>query len=285
MAEEVAEVTAPDESGTEAPVEQQGEATTPQEQVTDQTATDGGEPAAEPAGGGDDDHKKPPRGVQKRLDELTKEKYEWKREADYWREAATKDSRAAETQKADTDEKLGNGKPKSEDFEDYNDYVEALTDWKTEDKFRKLSETREQESKQLSERQAIQEQFNSSVETSKGKHPDFEDVISSAQGVPCSQDMLGAIMDSPEGAEVMYFLAKNPAEATRISKLSPMGQIREIGKIESRLAVPTKTPEPKRITQTGEPVKTVSGAGVTERDPGKMSMEEYAAWRQTGAHI
>jgi hypothetical protein len=51
-------------------------------------------------------------------------------------------------------------------------------------------------------------------------------------------------------------LGKNPTEATRIAALSPVQQIKEIGKIESKLA--TTTP---KITNTPNPPSTVGGGG------------------------
>ena len=276
---------APESAETEnaAIVEKEGEATTP---ASDQA--DGVESAAEAQGEeevvneGEDEHKKPPRGVQKRLDEITKEKYEWKREAEYWREVAMAgkpaDKQASSAGEVTEEGIAVSGKPKPDDYDDYNEYVDAVTDWKIQDRETKAI-LKAQESRQQSEFQQKQESFNVAIAASKAKHADYDDIMESAKSIPCPQSMRAAIMDSQDGGEILYYLAKNPAEASRISQLSVLSQAREIGRIEHRLATPVKPPEPRRITNTGEPIKTVSGAGVTEKDPGKMSMEDYARWR------
>lgn len=237
----------------------------------------GEESAAEPF---DDvlEEKKTARGVQKRLDELTREKYEWKRESEYWREQA-KAKINAEPKASQPEEKSisQDDKPKPDTYDDYNEYVEALTDWKV--KNLQAEQTKKmQEDRRLTEHRTVQEKFNKSIELAKSKYSDFDTTIRASASTPCTQDMMSAIMDSPDGAEVMYFLARNPQDAERISGLSPMSQIREIGKLENRITS-IKPPEPKRITTSNEPVKTVSGAGISERDPNKMDMTEYASWR------
>lgn len=281
------ETPTPAEAGTQA-VENKGDATTP-------TVTgDGEQPTAEPTEevAAEEEGKKPPRGVQKRLDELTREKYEWKREADYWRDFALQNQqkpqdqaqqdRAGQEAAAEEAPK----KPNPDNYENYNDYVEALTGWKVGEQIRRNQEEaakREREALRISEQQRIAEGFAKNVEIAKTKYADYEDAIEDATNAPCTSDMLNAMMESPQGAEVMYYLAKNPQEAARIAKLTPHGQAREIGRIEARLATPPKAPEPRRITNTNEPPKTVSGAGVVERDPDKMSMDDYAAWRMKQA--
>lgn len=272
----------PGETGNIPAVEElQGEATTPDEKVE----VDGTESAAVTTEDEDDEHKKqPPRGVQKRLDEITKEKYEWKREADYWREMATQRQQDGKVdgKASEVTSEITNTKPKSDNYDDYNDYLEALTDWKVDQRIAKEHE----ESKKVEVEREIQSQqaqvdkvFQESLKTAQSKHPDWVDTIK-ASPILFHPAAIGAMKESLDGAEVMYFLAKNPVEAERISQLSPMSQVREIGKIEVRLT-PPKAPEPRRITNTGEPVKTVSGAGVVERDPDKMSMDDYAKWRMS----
>lgn len=289
--EKEVEFTIPDGSGNPAaPVEDAvGDTTTPEvPEVEAAPETDGDETAAEPHA---DDAKKPPRGVQKRLDELTKEKYEWKREADYRRERELALQAKIDELERKTTGQTGetvpasDAKPNSDQFEDYDDYVEALTDWKTG---QKIAKAREESAKIAAEQakatsaQRVQQGFQEAVKVALSKHPDFDDVVRGSTA-PITQAMDDAIKVSPDGPEVMYHLAKNPQEADRIARLSPLMQILEMGKLQAKVTqVPPKAPEPRRITNAGEPITTVSGAGVTEEDPQKMNMEDYAAWRMAG---
>lgn len=280
--EETPEVIIPVTTGQEEPAVSQGEATAPES-----TEVSGEQSAEEPdveteaeTAESQEQKKSPSRGVQKRLDEITREKYEWKREADYWREQATAKGDKQESQPPQVATVQGT-KPDPSQFDDYNEYVEALTDYKVmqsrekeREEYKKYNEQIEQQRYQ-SELQTKQQKFKSAA---SAKYSDFEDIMYSAQSVPCTENMMTAMIESDMGPDMVYFLAKNPNESARIAQLSPITQIREIGKLEARLSS-IKPPEPKRITKTTEPIRTVSGAGVTHRDPSVMSMEDYAAWR------
>lgn len=277
--EEVPEVTIPVPTGQEEPAVSQGEATAPESTEVSAGEQSAEEPDAETE---TEQKKSPSRGVQKRLDEITREKYEWKREADYWREQAT-----AKGDKQDTTPQpaasIPTTKPDPSQFDDYNEYVEALTDYKvmqSREKDREESKKHTEQAEQQRHQSELQQRQSKFRESATVKYPDFDDVMYSAQSVPCTENMMSAMIESDMGPDMVYFLAKNPNESARIAQLSPMTQIREIGKLEAKLSS-IKPPEPKRITKTTEPIKTVSGAGVTHRDPNVMSMEDYAAWRMS----
>lgn len=98
----------------------------------------------------------------------------------------------------------------------------------------------------------------------KAKAPDFDEVVVAGgqQGKwVCTADMAEAIRTSEAGPEVAYHLAKNPDEAARIAALSQVAQIREIGKLEAKLAIPAPAPAPaaKTITSAPEPAPALRG--------------------------
>jgi hypothetical protein len=68
--------------------------------------------------------------------------------------------------------------------------------------------------------------------------PDFEEkvLVGAQRGEwACSQEMGEALRVSDKGPELAYHLASNPAEAARISRLSPALQLMELGKLEAKL--------------------------------------------------
>ena len=76
-----------------------------------------------------------------------------------------------------------------------------------------------------------------------------------------------AMLESESGAEILYHLAKQPAELKRIAALSPVSAVREIGKLEAALTKSSSAPEngtpritgaPKPPPPTGRPSKTSS---------------------------
>lgn len=117
--------------------------------------------------------------------------------------------------------------------------------------------------------------FLESVNSARANHADYDDVVRNPDLV-MTHAVVDAIQTSEVAGEVAYHLAKNPAEAERISKLSPLSVAREIGKIEVRLA----EPKGKRTTNAPDPLEPVNAGGETAaKDPDKMSMAEYEAWR------
>ena len=83
--------------------------------------------------------------------------------------------------------------------------------------------------------------YHDKEEDAREKYADFEQVAYSPD-LKVTEEMAQAIRLTDSGPDVAYHLGKNPKEATRISKLSPMAQAVEIGKIEATLAA---VPKPK----------------------------------------
>ena len=119
--------------------------------------------------------------------------------------------------------------------------------------------------------QAAVEMFRERVAEFSQDHPDWQEQVSKLVTTP---HMDAAIVDSPKGAEISYYLAKHPGEAARIARLSPQAQDREIVRLESRelfeqpkTQTPTKSSAPAPI----KPIPTASKAPVSSDD-------EYMRW-------
>ena len=67
--------------------------------------------------------------------------------------------------------------------------------------------------------------------------------------------MAQTIQASETGPDVIYYLGSNPKEASRIARLAPLLQAREIGKIEARLA---SNPPAKKTTAAPAPIAPVT---------------------------
>ena len=225
---------------------------------------------------------KPPKGVQKRLDELTKEKYEERREKEYWRDLAMKGLAKPEGS-PETKPPDNAAMPTSDQYADYDEYMDAKMQWKVDQILKERETASKEQLNRANEEQAQKAskiEFAKNAESTRKKYTDFDDTIANAVDSPCTPAMYDAMTSSPNGPETMYYLAKNPAEARRIASMSsPAVQALEIGKLEAKLTAPIPKTEHRTITKTSEPIRTVSGMGVTERDPAKMNMEEYASWR------
>jgi len=108
------------------------------------------------------------------------------------------------------------------------------------------------------------------------KYEDFEDLVSS-DDVKITVPMRDAIFDIDDletQAEVAYYLAQNPKESIRISRLSPVRQAKEVDRLEQKL---TAKPTPvKRASAAPAPIEPVGGAKTSTDDvkPG-MKFEDF----------
>lgn len=169
------------------------------------------------------------------------------------------------------------GKPQAKDFQDYDSYMEALTDWKVD---QKLSQQREQSAneteKQREERdfteraRDVQEKV---VTKGREKYADFDDVAL-AEDLPITPAMAEAIRRLPTGAEVWYHLGQNPKEASRIARLPVVEQVWEVKNLESKLSAPPAT--------TKAPAPIVPGGTKTtvDKDWSELSDKEFAEKRR-----
>lgn len=208
--------------------------------------------------------------VQDRIDELTRARREAEREAAYWRQRATP-----------TQEPTPPAKPSADQFKDYGEFVEALADWKADQKVSGALKARDADTARTAE-QRVQETkaqtFAERQATAKTTIADYDAVVSAAD-VPIAAHLGEAILDSDRGPELVYHLAKNPAEAARLSALSPMAAARELGRLEATLGQPSAPPA-KPVTKAPAPMKPTAGTGGTATtDPARMSHEEYRAFR------
>lgn len=162
-------------------------------------------------------------------------------------------------------------------FTDFNQYVQAAIAHGVK---QALSE-REQASSAMTaqqraaERQAILAQgVQKQAAVGAEKYEDFDDVVGDPS-LPITEVMTMVIAESEIGADLAYWLGKNPNEAHRIAALPPVSVARELGKIEAKLQA-----TPTAVTKAPPPITPAKGAAGGEKDPSKMSDAEFAAWRK-----
>jgi len=163
---------------------------------------------------------------------LVREQQKWEREQAQ-RVAETQTLRAPPVQSADQ-------------FESTEAYAEALAYQKAE----QLIAQREA-AKQHSQ---VLESYHDKEEEARSKYDDFEQVAYNPK-LPVTEVMAETIRSSDIGPELAYYLGTNPKDAERISRLAPLAQAKEIGKIEAKLA---SDPPMKRTTSAPAPISPVT---------------------------
>jgi len=108
------------------------------------------------------------------------------------------------------------------------------------------------------------ESYRDREEEARDKYEDFEQVAYNPN-LRITEVMAQSIQASEIGPDVAYFLGANPKEADRISKLQPILQAKEIGKLEAKLA---DNPVVKKTTSAPIPI-----APVTARSSGAPSYD------------
>jgi len=225
--------------------------------------------------------------VQPRIDELTRKVRENEREAAYWRQRAEAAAQPKETEKAAE-------KPTPDKFADYGEYVEALADWKADQKIdAKLSER----DKQAAEKQQAEKRsstWNERAEAFRKETPRYDDVMSNSD-VPIANHVGELLLESEYGPHLALHLAEHPEVADKLNALSPTAAAREIGRLEAsfeRSAIPdpntdadSQTSEPAPVvkpktTNAPPPAKPIGSGRSTSVDLAKAPMDDYVKQRK-----
>lgn len=202
-------------------------------------------------------------------------------------------AKEAEAELEKTQERLAKAKelaqtntpPKAEDFDDHDSYLVALGTYHAarqmsdRDTFQFETEAQEREAAAKAARDAAQQEiaqgWAAQVADAKSRYADFE-AVAQAPDLPVTETMAEVIASSDLGADIAYHLGKHRDIAGQISQMSPIEQAVQIGRIEATLSLP----KPNTQSQAPDPVTPVKARNTGSKDPSKMTMAEYKAWRE-----
>lgn len=224
--------------------DENGAPVAPEETTKTEPVENQPEPTPEEPEGKEPEGKKPEdaalsKGVQKRIDRLTRQKYEAQAKADYLERMLN--------DKAGQSNTGARGIERSQ-YESDEDYVEALVEARLSQK--------EAERQQKSYQERVGGIIKEAQKLGDFDPDDFADV-------QITKVMADAIVDSDVSAQLVKFFHDDPDEAERISKLSPARQAAAIGKLELQLSGEKET---KAVPKTAapSPIKPVAGSGKSE---------------------
>lgn len=166
--------------------------------------------------------------MQERFDELTSQSRHHEREAEKWKAEAVKlgyvegGDQPAAPEEPDP-EKYPYGEHDPEYLQDKGKY-DAKVEMIQEQSLARFK----------AEASALDAKWTKNLADKAEAYPDFDEVVvKGAANWACPPVIAIAIKDSDVGPDIAYQLAKDPAEALRISKLTPLEQAREFGRKES----------------------------------------------------
>lgn len=241
-------------------------------------------PADEPPGETPVDEPPDPAAVKAEIEALEARRKKAEEDAKYWRQEKAK-ARAdyfRDRQKPDQPPAASEPEtlkpPDPNDFDDYNDFVKAQTDFTVEAKKRQW----DKEQADQADNKAYQDKMitlQEKIDQGYEKYDDFEE-IALDNTVPITPTVMDILAESEMPADVAYYLGKNRTTAISISKMTPVAAARAIAKIETEIAASPPDPPPKKTTSAPPPIKPVgSGSAAITKDPSKMTQAEYEAWR------
>lgn len=166
-----------------------------------------------------------------------------------------------------------NTKPRLENFENVEEYEQAIEKW-----------VREQPAAPAAQKEAKPSQkatdgplwVDAQAEAMKDIYPDFKKVVTA--DVPMNDEIAQAIIDSDQSAHLAYYLCKNEDELEDLLDLDGAALMRAIGRIEAKL------PDVRSIqsaSRAPKPVTPVKGSGDAVRSPQQMTPDEYRKWRES----
>ena len=209
----------------------------------------------------------------------------------------------------------GEAEPALDSFETYEEWVKAHQLWTAQqanaplkaeiESLKKQIQAKDAAEAERAARQPLVDAFIEKLEKAKAAHEDFDEVTAGTdeEGLVATPAMHQEIFESDKSGEVLYYLATHPEDCRRIEELTRVPEkptpaqvgaavraaAREIGRIEALLTgEPAKAPASKapdnpkpKPHPLPAPITPVKGAAAAEKDPGKMTTEEYFRWEQS----
>lgn len=241
------------------------------DEATDSTPADDASPPA-------------PKGVGKRIDELTRNWRQTERDRDHWRDMAMRNQQApkpAEAEKPAAPPKV----PTLAEYEyDEGKYQAALLTY-TETVAERKAEAVLKAERDRQAAEAQERSWKERVESFAKSRPDYADKVSDPT-LPITAAMAREIQVSEIGPEIALHLADNRELAAQIAALPEGAASRAIGRIEGRLlalkeAAAAAPPPPPPVTKAPPPPPKLEATDPDVRkEPSEMSDSEFAKWRR-----
>lgn len=210
---------------------------------------------------------------QRRIDQLTAEKWEERRA-----------SEALRKQAADLLEQLAEARKNgaTRPVETSTTAIAPAADTQPAARTQNMSEAEinalaEKRAEQISRQRSFDKACNDVASAGKDEYADFDQSLRTFQmlgGLPTS--LLEVITEMPNAHKVLYSLGKDPDLAERVVKMSPTKQALELARLEQNLSKPVS----RAVSSAPPPVRTIDTTSRATDNPEQMTMEDFIKWRE-----
>jgi hypothetical protein len=186
-------------------------------------------------------------GVQKRIDELTREKYQA-------RQRAEQIERENESLRAFLQQQVNNEVPRVD--------IEELV---------KQEATRQRETDRFNEA------CNKTYDLGQKEFNDFDATVSNLQVVGVTPQFLDLVASSDAGHKVLHYLGTHLEEADKLIRMPPHQMGRALAILEMNIGN-----SKQKVSKVPPPITPLSGKTVAgKKDPAVMTDDEYMKWRRS----
>ncbi len=195
------------------------------------------------------------------------------------------------------------GKPTPDQFDNYEEFSEALTDWKLEQRLAEREQAQQRQTFETTQDARIQKHvtgFRERMGKAIQADPEFIQRIdprllelqtsfqahAAGNGIGPGEVLADLYTASEHGPEILLHLTEHPEEVVRLIRCEdPVSLAREFGKIEARMPFPADgaPPAPKPTASKAPPPLTPVGTSATETEPdifGEISFDEFRRRRR-----
>jgi chromosome segregation ATPase len=203
--------------------------------------------------------------VQKRINELTKARYEAQRLAEQ-RERENAELRAQLQRYSN---------PPPDPNQDPEAYVRHLAEEAAERRFQERQQSWEQQQEQA-RFQEVASTFSQRANEYAMQHPDFAEAVEQYDHILGSDPMLLEVIASSEhGPAVAHYLGTHLDEAVKVAQMPPHLRVAHVARLEAKLSAPKTKP----VTKAPAPAPTVGGSSALPGIRDGMDYEAYKAAR------
>lgn len=172
--------------------------------------------------------------------------------------------------------------PQAEDFNTQGEYLKALSKWAAKEARKEMKAEQDKEAGEQRRTQTV-DAWNKQVATAKTKYKDWDSVMGDTE---IGEIAARTLISMPDGAELAYYVGKNPEEAKTLVSLKNERDVAiAIGELRAKVKslAPASKKDPATVTGKNKPAPITplggNSSGNVDKKPSEMTYKEYKAKR------